>query len=273
MRKNLKKTLSGIISIILLSCSAAYSKNIKYQLRIGSELQDNSIFKTVSQKLAAANPEIEISISKVKPEESMALLEKGILNILISDTLPEKKLARKFQVSPFAVSAVKILVSSENPLSDISPEKAAEIFSRAILNWREVGGNDAPICIYGLDKDSEATKTFEALIMGKASIYDKILSVNSDKEIATLAAADKNAIVYSGMTNIKSKRMKPLTLNKVEPSIENILSGRYKCARNLYIITVEKTEHMKKFMAELNSPSGNETLRNSGLIPLSPAKQ
>jgi len=279
MRKNMKKALAGSISIILLYCGAVHakdapeSKTVKQRLQIGSGLPDNSVFKTISQKLAASNPELEISICKVKEDEGLALLEKGLLNMLISDTLPERKLAKKFHVFPFAVSAVKIIVSSENPLSDISQEKTAEIFSRAIINWKEAGGPDAPICIYALGRDSETSRTFEALIMEKSSIYDKILSVNSDREITTLTAADRNAIGYSGMTNIKSKYMKTLTLDKVAPSIENILSGKYKCARKIYIITVQETEYVKKFTEALNSPAGNEAVKNSGLIPLAPAKR
>ena len=279
MQANSKKTFTWIIFMALL-CSnvlnakdAIDEKNIKQHLQIGCEFPDTTAIQAVSRKLARLNPETEISISKIKQGAGMALLEKGMLNMLISDTAPERKSAKNFQAVPFAVSAVKIIVSAENPLSDISSEKTAEIFSRTIINWNEAGAHDAPICIYGLDKSSEAARTFEAVIMEAVPIYDKILSVSSDKEIATLIAADKNAIGYSGMTNIKSKRIKILTLNKTDPCLENIISGKYKCARKLYIITVQQTEQTKKFMAALNSPSGNEALKNSGLLPLPPSKQ
>ncbi|OGV46487.1 MAG: hypothetical protein A2017_20595 [Lentisphaerae bacterium GWF2_44_16] len=279
MQKYSKKTFTWIISMALLCCGVLNAKdsvdekNIKQRLQIGCEFPDTTVIQTVSRKLAEANPELEISISKIKQGEGVTFLEKGILNMLISDTEAGKKFTRKFQVFPFAVSAVKIIVSSENTLTDISSEKTAEIFSRAIINWNEAGGHNAPICIYGLNNSTEAARTFETMIMKTAPIYDKILSVSSDKEIASLIASDKNGIGYSGMTNIKSKRIKTLTLNKTEPSMENIISGKYECARKLYIITVQQTEQTKRFMTALNSPSGNEALKNSGLIPLPPAKQ
>src|SRR5690349_8519337 len=60
---------------------------------------------------------------------------------------------------------VAVVVNAANPAGNLTPEQVRDIFTGAILNWKDVGGPDAPIHLYIRDPVSGTHLGFRELAM------------------------------------------------------------------------------------------------------------
>ena len=64
-----------------------------------------------------------------------------------------------------AYDGIAIIVNPENPVSDLSLETIAKIYTGEITNWSEVGGNDAEIVLIGREAGSGTRDGFESITL------------------------------------------------------------------------------------------------------------
>ena len=62
-----------------------------------------------------------------------------------------------------AYDGIAIIVNPENPVSDLSLETIAKIYTGEIANWSEVGGNNAEIVLIGREAGSGTRDGFESI--------------------------------------------------------------------------------------------------------------
>jgi phosphate transport system substrate-binding protein len=72
-----------------------------------------------------------------------------------------------------------------------------------------------------------------------------------------------------GHVRLTSQKLKPLNLNGVEPSVDNLLKGRYGHQKVFYLATgPNPSAATQRFMAYLRSPQAWATLAPLGFVPL-----
>ena len=62
---------------------------------------------------------------------------------------------------PFAYDVLTAIVNSENPVKELTSGQLKGIFSGKIKNWKEVGGEDLPITVYIVGKESATRRSEE----------------------------------------------------------------------------------------------------------------
>ena len=62
-----------------------------------------------------------------------------------------------------AYDGIAIIVHPENPVSDLSLETIAKIYTGEITNWSELGGSDADIVLIGREAGSGTRDGFESI--------------------------------------------------------------------------------------------------------------
>ena len=62
-----------------------------------------------------------------------------------------------------ALDGIAMIVNPENPVSDLTVEQIADIYTGKITNWSEVGGSDAEIVLIGREAGSGTRDGFESI--------------------------------------------------------------------------------------------------------------
>jgi phosphate transport system substrate-binding protein len=98
---------------------------------------------------------------------------------------------RGLHVTAFAYDVLTAIVNSENPVKELTLGQLKDIFSGKIKNWKEVGGEDWPITVYIVGKESATRDVFKKHILkdSEYGVYSRVtrpdwrivLSVNLDK--------------------------------------------------------------------------------------------
>ena len=157
--------------------------------------------------------------------------------------------------------AFVFIVNSDNPVSDISVEQIRGIYSGEITNWKELGGPNVPIAAMRRNEGSGSQSALENL-MGDTPI------------IADYTALFGSPIGFSfryyvtGM--LAEGGVKMLSVNGIEPSIENIASGAYPVTSSIYAVyrKGETNENVYKAVDFMLSKDGQDIVEKSGYVPV-----
>lgn len=91
--------------------------------------------------------------------------EIDIANSSRAMTAEEYRIAEKNGIRPiqimFAIDAVSVITNSKLGIDSLSLRQVGQIFSGAVRNWKELGGPDAPIHLYGRDNTSGTYQYFK----------------------------------------------------------------------------------------------------------------
>jgi phosphate transport system substrate-binding protein len=175
---------------------------------------------------------------------------------------------------PIAWDALVVIVNRNNPVDNISFAQLRGILLGKITNWKQLGGQDAPIhLLVRKGKISGVGRTLRKLVLAD---YDADLARYAYKEYPSsgpLEQAIPKDLLALGVTGISSGRKRPvkiLSLDGKQPTPENIHSGAYTLYRPLYLVyspTDENLKLVKQFIAFAYSSEGRAIIRKNRVVP------
>ena len=173
-----------------------------------------------------------------------------------------------------ALDGLSIYVSEGNPLKEITLEQLEKIFTGKIRNWKQVGGNDAPITVYSRENSSGTYEFFKEHVLKGADFVSSAQTMPGTAALLQAVAKDKNGIGYGGAAY--GQGAKHLLVKKdegslaIEPKEETVLDGTYPIWRYLYVY-INPAKDKGETAAYLNwirSNEGQELVKDIGYFPL-----
>ena len=157
--------------------------------------------------------------------------------------------------------AFVFIVNSDNPVSDISVEQIRGIYSGEITNWKELGGPNVPIAAMRRNEGSGSQSALENLMGGTPIVADYTALFGSPIGFSF-------RYYVTGM--LAEGGVKMLSVNGVEPDIENIASGAYPVTSSIYAVyrKGETNENVYKAVDFMLSKDGQDIVEKSGYIPV-----
>jgi phosphate transport system substrate-binding protein len=147
-----------------------------------------------------------------------------------------------------------------------------------VKNWKQVGGSDASIQIYGRDDSSDIREFIEEEFMGDASIASSATTFLKNSALYAAVARDKNAIGYGSVNALLNPSIRFLAIKAsaseaaVSPTSENIREHRYPLVRPLYLIFAgEPSGEVQRFGEWALSAQGQLVVEAAEFWPLGPA--
>ena len=166
-----------------------------------------------------------------------------------------------------AYDGIAIIVNPENPVSDLSLETIAKIYTGEITNWSEVNGNDVEIVLVGREAGSGTRDGFESITDTKdACKYRQELTSTGD--VITTVSRNPGAIGYASVASVKDT-VKAVTVDGVAATEENIKNGSYVVQRPFVLVTktgVELSDAAFKFFTYITSADANEIIAAAGVV-------
>ncbi|MDP1808640.1 MAG: phosphate ABC transporter substrate-binding protein [Actinomycetota bacterium] len=143
--------------------------------------------------------------------------------------------------------AICVFVNEENPVKGLTAAQVKDIFTGKVKNWKEVGGNDAPIAVVTeiLGGKRATQLEFQKLVMDNQDYTSNRKEVDMPIDEPKAVVADKNAITAASMS-FSTPGARAVSVNNVKPSISNIRSGAYILSRPLVLSTRGQPEGINK---------------------------
>lgn len=193
-------------------------------------------------------------------------------------------LANKRGVSPneikVALDGLAVVVNPSNPVSRLTEDQLAGIFTGKIVNWKEVGGLDEKIVVLSREVNSGTHVYFKEHVLRRNDPVSReefspgALMLSSSQAIADEVAGNISAIGYYGMGYISSKQ-KPIAVAKdekseyVSPAIENVVNEKYPISRPLFLYTNGAPQGLvEKFVDFALSKEGQDIVLATDFVPI-----
>ncbi|MEO8398382.1 MAG: PstS family phosphate ABC transporter substrate-binding protein [Ignavibacteriaceae bacterium] len=196
------------------------------------------------------------------------------------------------KVYQVALDGIAVIVHPNNKVDNLTLAQLGDIFTGKIKNWKEVGGTNMPITLYGRENSSGTYEFFKDHVLGKdAKGVGKDYATNTQVLQGTAAlgeavARDEKGIGYGGVgyfaerNDVKilpvkadedAKAISPVDNHKVNYNV--IWNRDYSISRYLYCITNGKEkEGAKSFLDFILSDEGQKLVEQMEYIPL-PSKK
>lgn len=271
MRRLLSALTAALICFTLPAFSAPLDsfKEFKGNLDIAGGTAHIPVMVGAAKNIMTANPAIRITVTGGGSGVGVQKVGEGL--VAIGNTgraLKQGEIEKYGLVSfPFAIDGVAVVVNSANPVKELNRDRLVDIFTGKITNWKELGGNDAPISLYVREDGSGTREVFEEKALNKNTPMSKANVVNSNGAMKTAVVQDKNAVGYVGIGHL-DETLSGLIIDGMTPSQENASSGSYDITRLLYMNTKGQPEGLTKaFIDYIYSPEGKLIIEQAGYLP------
>lgn len=288
-------SLLTVVAMVLAGCSSSSTTPTSTSTLSGSfkVIGSNTVTPLSSvwaEEFMTENPKVSIAVSGPGSGVGIAALIDGTTDICQSSRLIEPSeidQAKAKGVNPYqiqvATDALSVVLNPSNPVSELTFAQLSAIYTNKITNWKEVGGNDAPIVALSRDTNSGTYTYFKETVVQMAGLPtqdktleygSKVLLLPSTEEGVTQVASNPKAIFYAGLGYVNST-VKALAIKKtasdlaVKPSVESSLNGTYPISRPLlYYTNGAPTGVIKAYIDYCLSPDGQQKVLEAGFVPL-----
>src|SRR6267378_3680842 len=181
------------------------------------------------------------------------------------------KSPREYKV---ALDGLSVYVHSDNPLTELSVEQLERIFTGKVKNWKEIGGSDSPITVYSRENSSGTYEFFKEHILKGQDFTASAQTMPGTAALLQAVSKDKNGVGYGGAAyghGAKALKIKKTAESPgIEPTEENVVSGKYPIWRYLYnYLSPDKDKgEIAAYLAWIRSPEGQKIVKDVGYYPL-----
>ena len=187
------------------------------------------------------------------------------------------KLKQRFSSLGVEIKAAKdgisLYVHESNPVKELTLDQIKAIYTGTITNWKQVGGKDAKIILYGRENSSGTYVYFRDVVLKGQDYSGTMMTMPGTAAVVNAVSRDVNSIGYGGAAY--GKGIKYLRVKKdantpgYEPTAENVKSGVYPITRYLYIYLRSKpTGALKQYIDWILSDEGQAVVSKVGYFPI-----
>ena len=256
MKKILAFALSAVMALALLAGCGNQTDNNSSNNDNGGDASDTpaasvsgtvstdgstsmeKVIGALSESYMAANKDVTVNYNPTGSGAGITAVQEGTCDIgLSSRALKDEEKAAGLKETVLAYDGIAIIVHPDNPVSDLSIEQIAKLYTGEITNWKDVGGKDAEVVLIGREAASGTRDGFES-ITGTKDKCQYRQELTSTGDVITAVSQNPDAIGYASLASIKDT-VKALNVDGVTPSEATVKDGSYKVQRPFVLVTVE----------------------------------
>ena len=223
----------------------------------------------LSEAFMEKYPKVTVTAEFVGSGAGIEAVSNGTADIGNSSrNLKDEEKAKGVAENIVAIDGIAVVVDPANTVEDLTKDQLTSIYDGTVTNWKDVGGNDAPIVVVGREAGSGTRGAFEELLkLEDACKYSNEL--DSTGAVMAKVASTPGYIGYVSL-DVLDDTVKALKLDGAEPTEENIKAGKYFLSRPFVMATKgeisEQSDLVKALFDFIYSDEGSELVKSVGLI-------
>ena len=238
----MKKLISIALSVL---CVAALftgcAKKLSGQVATDGSTSMEKVIGALGESFMSANSGVTFTYNPTGSGSGIKAVQEGRCDIgLSSRALKDEETASGLVGTTVALDGIAIIVNPENPVSDLSVEQIASIYTGEITNWKDVCGNDAEIVLIGREAGSGTRDGFES-ITGTTDACQYRQELTSTGDVITTVSQNPDAIGYASLSSVKDT-VKAVTVGGVAPTEDTVKDGSYVIQRPFVLVTKDGTK-------------------------------
>jgi len=188
-----------------------------------------------------------------------------------------EKLKQRFNAVGYETKVAKdgitLYINESNPISELTMDQIKALYLGEITNWKDIGGQDEKIILYGRENSSGTYVYFRDNVLDGKDFASTVQSLPGTAAVVNAVSKDKVGIGYGGAAYAKGVKIlkvkKDAATPGVAPTAESIKNNEYPISRFLFMYSRAKpTGDMKNFIDWVLSDEGQAIVTKVGYFPV-----
>ena len=281
MRKVLGILLSCVLAVGLFAgCSNTQTENPaqdsgkEEQKLSGSVATDGStsmeeVINGLGEAFTTENPGVKFTYNPTGSSSGITAVSEGRCDIGLSSRALKDEEAATLTGTTLALDGIAVIVNKNNPVSDLSLEQIAKIYTGEITNWSQVGGQDGEIVLIGREAGSGTRDGFES-ITETEDLCKYRQELTSTGDVIATVSQNPLAIGYASLSAVDDD-IKALTVGGVAPTEATVQDGSYVIQRPFVLVTrtgEELSDVAQAFLDYITSDAASSVISDMGAVPV-----
>ncbi|WP_164985252.1 phosphate ABC transporter substrate-binding protein [Ammoniphilus sp. CFH 90114] len=228
------------------------------------------LVEQAADEFMAQNPDVTIQVQGGGSGTGLSQVAEGTVQIGNSDIFAEEKEgidATQLVDHKVAVAGMAATAHSEVGVDNLTTQQLIDIFTGKITNWKDVGGADVQVTLVNRPKSSGTRATFIKYALNGQEEAEGVTQ-DSSGTVRKIISETPGAIGYLGFNYI-DQSIKPLSIDGVAPTSENVATNEYKVWAYEHMYTKgEPTGVVKSFLDYMLSDEAQLIVEELGYIPV-----
>lgn len=273
MKKGLLKAITiwmvaAVVTGGIVACGTNNRKNSRVITMAGSTSMEK-LSNAVAESFMGKYPGIMVTAEFTGSSAGVEAVTAGSVDIGNSSrNLKESEKEAGAVENIVAIDGIAVVVDPANAIAGLTKQQLTDIYTGTVKNWSEVGGKERAIVVIGREAGSGTRGAFEE-ILGIEEACRYANELDSTGAVMAKVASTPGAIGYVSL-DVLNETVKPVPLDNVTPTEENIKEGSYFLCRPFVMATKgeisEQNEQVQALFKYLKSQEGKEIIEAVGLI-------
>jgi phosphate transport system substrate-binding protein len=227
----------------------------------------NPAMAALIKRFSELHPGVNFKLTDIDTETSIVNVNTGDVDFgYIGRDL--RATEPKITLTPIGFTGSAVAVNSANPITNLTKDQVAKMYTASIKDWSEVGSTAGAVKAFVREAASSTRTTIESYVFGSttpkypAEVQEIFESADTIKAIG----AFKGSIgtVTLSLKNLKEPTIKLIGLDGVQPTLANLNNGTWKISKPSYMSTNADPAKVKPAIKALvefvKSPEGQKII-------------
>ncbi len=170
------------------------------------------------------------------------------------------------------LDGLAVIVNQSNPITALTVQQVASIFSGEITDWSQLGGPQGTISLYARDDKSGTYDSFSSMVLVDKKLRGDAKRFEDSNALSDDVAADPHGIGFIGLPYVRNSKALALsdagTLPML-PSPFTVATEDYVLSRRLFLYSPAVPSHAwtLSLIEFALSDEGQEVVENVGFVP------
>ena len=256
LNKRVATLLIGTILMgsLAVGCGSSDSSNSN-KITISGSTSVGPVVEILGEDFEAKNEGVSIEVQQIGSSAGIKNAIDGTSQIgMASRDLKDEEKAAGLKETQIAIDGIAVITNKNNTVKDLTLEQVKDIYTGKITNWKEVGGNDAPIVVVSREDGSGTRDGFQENVGFESEELTKDAQISDGSGYISFGYVDEN--------------VNALTIDGVELNAENVKNDSYAIARPFLFVNKEDviTEQGKNFIDFILSEEGQNVVEENRFI-------
>ena len=267
----MKKLISIALAVLCVAAMfTGCAKKLSGQVATDGSTSMEKVIGALGEQFQNDNSGITFTYNPTGSGSGITAVQEGRCDIgLSSRALKEDEKSAGLVGTTIALDGIAIIVHPDNPVSDLSVQQIADIYTGKITNWKELGGEDAEIVLIGREAGSGTRDGFES-VTGTKDACQYRQELTSTGDVITTVSQNPAAIGYASLAALKDN-VKAVRVDGVSPSEQTVKDGSYAVQRPFVLVTKDGTklsDAAQKFFDFAVSGDAAKLIAAAGAVPV-----
>lgn len=234
-----------------------------------------------AEAFMARNPGISVQVTGGGSGTGTSALINGTTDVCNASrpmkSSEREKLKQRYNSLGVEVKAARdglaVYLPESSPVNELSLEQVKGIYTGKIRNWKELGGPDKGIILYGRENNSGTYVYFRDNVLKGQDFAPAMQSMPGTAAVVNAVSKDPNGIGFGGAAYAKGIKFVGIKTDAnaeaYAPTPGNIKAGKYPITRFLYMyLRSRPTGDVKKYVDFALSDEGQSIVTKVGYFPI-----